>query len=194
MRQEPDPVAPRGSRIAFDRSEGAFGRFRIARAGRSPGDLGGILFAVLWVALVAWGTWNALQASLWLILLSLPFWGVGAIVAHQIVRSLTETQSIVTRADHLEVVKRSAVGNSREVIGYGDIESIGMEREIPLNPVATFRFLNRTEKEGRVRRTVPRLVIRHRARRTCAAEHVSENEMKWLSEALAEVLRRDVRN
>ncbi len=184
--------APPGSKLSFDPDQGAFGGFFIARAGRSWPDLLGMLVAAAWIALVAWATANAVQASWWLVPVSLPFWATGLVVGHQILRSVTENQTIVAREDGLEIRKRSAVGKATETIAYRDIEDIGMEMEIPLNPVATFRFMNRTEKEGRVKRAVPRVVIRHRALKSRVAEHVSEAEMRWLSDALGRVVRHAV--
>lgn len=184
------PRSPAGSKIAYDGREGDRGAFLIARAGRSPADLAAIAVAGSWMVLVGWLTWNAVQANWWLAAVCAPFWMVGLVVAHQIARSLTERQKIVLHDDRLEIFKRSAVGSRRESIGYGEIEGVGMEREVPLNPTATFRFMNRTRKDGRVKRAVPRLVIRHGARKAFVAEHVSESEMEWLSEALSRALGR----
>jgi len=183
----PDP--PAGTRVVVNRGEGVRGSFCILRAGRSLPDIIGIAVAALWIALVGWATWNAVQASWWLALVSAPFWLVGLVVAHQILRSLSEKQKILLQADHLEIVKESVVGNSRVAIGYADVEEVGVEKEVPLNPTTTFRFMNRTEKEGRAKRAVPHLVIRHRARKSFVAEHLSESEMEWLGEALKQVVR-----
>ncbi len=181
---------PAGSKIVFKRNEGVHGTFFIARGGRSLPDLIGIAVAVCWIALVAWASWNAVQAGGWLVLVCAPFWMVGVVVVHQILRSVTEEQKIVLHPDHLEIVKNSAVGTTREAIGYGDVEDVGMEKDIPLNPTATFRFMNRTRKDGAVKRAVPRLVIRYRARKVFVAEHVSESEMEWLSAALGQALQK----
>jgi hypothetical protein len=123
-----------------------------------------LIFAVFFLAFVAFWTWGASRAHGLFACLSIPLWGVGLWAAAGVINSACEEQRMEVAAGAIRLRRMRPLFARDITVPGSEIEKIGIERA-PKRPGDQGRF-------------VP--MIRHGTKRTAFGQELSPAEREWL--------------
>ncbi|MCB9785107.1 MAG: serine/threonine protein kinase [Deltaproteobacteria bacterium] len=165
--REPAPSAPAGTRMALDRDRR---RFALEIPPSRSGALATGGFAIFWLSFVAFWTFSAvaMDAPIFFVLFSVPFWLVGlGMVGHTARRCVVRTSLQVDREDWR--LERSWFGRRHRVASGRTRDLTGFDSDVPVRVNGC---------------PVHRLVLREGTRAHKVASPVQPVEAAWLEREL----------
>ena len=182
---------PPGSRIVFQSQEESRATIQIPRRGLRWFDAFPLAFVGFWLAFITVWTILAAIGSIVFALFSIPFWLVGLGMLGVLLNAIRERQTVELRAEELEIRRERPLFPRRIPIRYDEITSISLVVAPPRDPAAAARLFSQMATQGGhgalAGFSMP--VITHGTRQTRIAEHVSEEERKWLVALLKTIVR-----